>query len=701
LDISEPIYRLADLYGIQTAYHDISGQRHEASVETLLIVLRTLGVAVNSPGEAISVLREIVQYRCRQPLEPVTVVRETERPVIRLRLAASIAPGTLSGTLSFEDGQRQQFDFHGGDLPALETAEVEGTVYTTRSLPLPRELPAGYHRLSVKLPGTTASTLIISSPDKAYVPPNQRNCGVYLPLYALNSNSSCGAGDFADLAGLAAWLAANGGQVLATLPLLPVFYNESHDVSPYRPVSRRMWNELYISLAGIPELNLCAEAQAFLDSYGFQTETEAMRRLPLVDYRRLLKLKRPVLEALCRCLFAGPSNRLEALHRFAAANPAIESYARFRATLEKQGRPWSGWPGPLREGTLAPGDYDEETRRYYLYTQWLARDQMASLDKEAGDQGVQLYLDLPLGVHPDGFDIWQEPGVYARRASTGAPPDALFTRGQDWHFPPPHPEGSRRDGYRHYIACLRHHMRPGGMLRLDHVMGLHRLFWIPDGIEPGQGVYVRYPADELYAILKLESQRQRTVLVGEDLGLVPPEVRPAMARHGLRRLYITQYEVVSDGDRGLHPVPEDAVAALNTHDMFPFAAFWQGLDVIQRQKLGILDPAAAPAEVQTYRTIRETLAAFLRDKGWLAGDDNAEAVLRACLAFLASSAAGTVLVNLEDLWLETQPQNIPSTMDEYPNWRLKARYHLEEFDRIPRIADILHMIAGLRERKSP
>jgi len=381
------------------------------------------------------------------------------------------------------------------------------------------------------------------------------------------------------------------------------------------------------------------------------------------------------MEELCRCLFTETTDRLYALHRFAEDHPMVENYARFRATCEKQGISWRSWPQPLRDGALNEGDYDEEVRRYHLYVQWLAHEQIQALSGEAQKKGLRLYLDLPLGVHPDGFDVWHERSLFAPDVSVGAPPDAVFTRGQNWNFPPLHPEKIREQGYRYAIAYLRHHLKHGGILRIDHVMGLHRLFWIPNGVEPGQGVYVRYHNEELYAILALESHRHQAILVGEDLGTVPPEVRPTMRRHGLHRMYVLQYEVVTNHQRALRPIPHNCVASLNTHDMPTFASFWQGLDS------------------------RDAVVTFLRDKGWIREPvADTGAILRACLSFLSASQARVLLVNLEDLWLETRPQNIPGTWKEYPNWQRKARYNLEELCQMPQVTDTLWIIDHLRRQ---
>jgi 4-alpha-glucanotransferase len=411
-----------------------------------------------------------------------------------------------------------------------------------------------------------------------------------------------------------------------------------------------------------------------------------------------MALKRRVLEKLAQDCFGRVSARREALERFIASRQCIEEYARFRAAMEKLGASWRSWPERLQKGDLRPEDYNEETKQYHLYAQWLAHEQVLELVQTGRDYGAELYLDLPLGVHSDGYDVWRYQELFVPGATAGAPPDAFFTRGQDWGFHPLHPEQLRLSGYDYYISYLRHHLETAGLLRIDHVMGLHRLFWVPRGMEASRGMYVRYPVEEFYAILSLESHRNKAVIVGEDLGTVPPQVRPAMRRHGIHRMYVVYFNMGNKPQQALDPVPSNALASINTHDMPPFAAFWQGRDIRYREELGQQSQEGAEQELTQRKILNQTLLAFLRQQGLLTRDSSApEEVLRAILNWLGQSPAPMVLVNLEDLWLETQPQNIPATGPERPNWRHKARYSLEEFSQMPQVVEVLQGLNNLRK----
>lgn len=695
--------RLARLYGVQSSYEDMAGNLKEASTDALLQTLKALGAPLEGPGDIPAALRERRLDLWQRLLPPVVVAWEGRPIDIALRLPPSQAESLLDCRLELEGGNWRTWKLDLGQLPSRQAAEVEGVRFVSKTLTLPGPLPWGYHRLWLDVAGAQFQTLILSAPTRAYSLPQDpsqgRTWGGFLPLYALHTARSWGCGDLKDLEALLEWIDRLGGKVVATLPFLAAFLDEPLDPSPYAPISRLFWNEMYLDIASIPELERSPSARAIVGSPAFERELRALRSSPQVEHRRQMALKREALSEMARCFFSEPPapERRAAFQVFLAEQPRANDYAIFRATCERQRTPWRQWPQPLCDGILSGGDYDEEAKGYHLYVQWLMREQLQDLTANTRRAGQRLYLDLPLGVHPDGYDVWRERHAFVSDVSAGAPPDAFFSKGQDWAFPPLHPEGIRKLGYGYYIECLRHHLRHAGILRLDHVMGLHRLFWVPKGFEPSQGVYVRYPAEEFYAVLALESHKYEAVIVGEDLGTVPSYVRSAMARHNLRRMYVLQFEVPTDDpSRPLNAPTADAVASLNTHDTPTFAAFWDGVDIEDRLALGLLDREGILAERETREAQKEALAGFLRRAGLLQGAATAREVLQASLAHLAGSQAEIVLVNLEDLWLETQPQNVPGTSHERSNWQRKASHSLEEFRRMSPVIDMLREINNRR-----
>jgi 4-alpha-glucanotransferase len=462
------------------------------------------------------------------------------------------------------------------------------------------------------------------------------------------------------------------------------------------PASRLFWNEFYLDLKKIPELVNCPAARALIESSGYQDSLSKLRTTRYVNYSQQLSLKRKVVEELAGYFFSVPSPRLTEFRRFSQAHPQFEDYARFRAAGEAAGINWLKWPRTQRDGKLKEADYSPVAMQYHLYSQWLAHEQIGDLFQKARESDLYLYMDLPVGVHPYSYDVWRERDSFVRGVNGGAPPDPVFTSGQNWNFPPLHPENLRQEGYDYFIRSLRHQMQSAGMLRIDHMMSFHRLFWIPESMEGRDGVYVSYHPEELYAILTLESCRNHCVVIGEDLGIVPPEVRPMMDKHSIFRMFVGQYQLVVENQIG--KIPADTVASLNTHDMFPFASFWDESDIPQRQKLKLLDASLAQKELEQRRHLKRALMSVLQYHGL----DNevsqdVQATLRAVLNLLAASPAYALLVNLEDLWLETIPQNIPGTLRKQ-NWSRKARYALEKFSQMPSVLDELHEIDQLRRQ---
>ena len=705
------LHELARLWGVQPFYFDVANERRAATPEAVLALVRALGAPVEGPADVRAALRQRRAESWRTACEPVHIAWDGRPLPLELRLPAARAEARASCTLTLEDGDARVWTAHLDDLDVEADFELDGERFVAKRLPLPSPLPPGYHRLRLEGVGADAQTLVISAPRRAYGP-DAREWGVFLPLYALRSRRSLAIGDLTDLSDLARWTGALGGSAIGTLPLFAAFLDEPLEPSPYAPASRLFWNELYLDLELAPGLEGCEAARSILAAPEFRRAARREAGRELVDYRRVAALKRRVLEALATDFdVADPDFR-----RFAADRPRLEEYARFRAATRRQRAPWPDWPATGRSGRLRAADVDAQDVRYHMYVQWamdrqlgalarLGRDSGAGPDEREGaglrngedaPRAAGLYLDIPLGVSRDGYDVWANRDLFPDGISAGAPPDALFSGGQDWGFPPMHPETLRRSGYRYFVDSLRTVMPFAGALRFDHVMSLHRLYWIPQGFGAREGTYVRYRPDEFYAILSLESHRHRTRIVGEDLGTVPQEVRAQMGRHHIGRMYVLQYEATPSRTPPVSAVLEGSVASLNTHDMPPFAGFWQGTDIEDRRDLGLLDEAQTREEHRARAALREGLASFLTGGGWLEGATDEAAVSRAALAFLASSDAWLTLAGLEDLWGEIRPQNVPGTSGERPNWRRRARLSLDALRSDPRVEGTLRMIDAIR-----
>ncbi|HUP20271.1 MAG TPA: 4-alpha-glucanotransferase [Gemmatimonadota bacterium] len=640
---------LARAWDIETVWRDGAGSEARPSTRALRGALAALGVPVETPIEVEDALWQRQQELHLRLAEPVCVSWAPDPPVVELRLSLAEQGRGIECRLAVEDGGTREWVAAG---PRIE---------------LPADLPIGCHRLEYGIGEREGGTWVLRAPP-VVADPARRGWVSFLPLYSLRTRRSWGAGDLTDLAALLDWTRSLGGEMVGTLPLLSAFLDQPFEPSPYKPVSRLFWNELYLDPESAPELAESPGARAVLESDAHRRAVSDLRRFPLVDYRAAMESKRAVLEPLASAFFEGEEWRSEAFQEFLGENPEVRTYVRFRAACELWERGWRDWPARMRDGTLHAGDFPEDSARYHLYAQWLASRQLGRL--AAAGSGRGLYLDLPLGVHPDGYDAWRWRRLFADGARTGAPPDVFHAGGQDWGARPLQPERLREDGYRYFAACLRNLCRHAGALRIDHVMGLHRLWWVPEGMEATDGVYVRYRPEEAWAVVCIESSRSGTEIVGGDLGTVPPEVRMEMERRKARRMYVLPFGL-RDGPPRLEPVPALSAASLDTHDLPPFARWWAEAPEGRRRELadaleraGVLE-AAPEAESATQRIRR---------------------VLDGALRFLSDSEARLLIVNLENLWLETEPQNEPGTsMQERTNWRRKTRFSFETFREMPEV----------------
>ena len=698
---------LTELYGIKRSYQAMDDRRVRATPEATLAVLQALGVPVAN-GDTRAILQREQEALWLQPLEPVTVAWDGALHDIRLRLPAAVARRAIEVEITLEDGSTLSATIAPAQRAVLEEKKIGRSKFGAAGFAIENRLPFGYHELRIRADGLEAASTILSAPLRCFAGETRRGWGVFAPLYALRTDRSKAIGDLADLEQLLTWSTINGGHIVATLPISAAFLTTPFDPSPYSPASRLYWNELFLDLDRLLANTDCVPARNRACAGEWQHAMRVAAARDHVDYRAIAELKRHVLEALADWFFLQRRDHSATFREFLALYPDAVPYARFRATCERQGRGWPAWPERQRAGELHHHDYDDNVVHYHLYAQFALHQQLEVLAQRSRVERSALYLDLPLGVHPDSFDVWSRPALFVTGASAGAPPDAFFTKGQNWGFPPLHPKALRTERYAYWRRVLRTQFRYAAMLRIDHVMSLHRLFFIPSGYEARDGVYVRYPHDEMYAVLTIESQRHRSAVVGEDLGTVPAEVRTSMKRHGVKRMFVVQFEATADEPPISEP-PAASVASLNTHDMPPFAAYWNGLDAKLRQDIGLMDGAQADEQRKQRDAMARALGEYLREHGvlergtlervWHRKPETGEA-LAALVAWLARSPADVVLINLEDLWLEEQPQNVPGTGPERLNWRRRMRYTLAELRKNANLMSALEQVnAARREPK--
>ena len=393
-----------------------------------------------------------------------------------------------------------------------------------------------------------------------------------------------GAGDFSDLAAFADFIRSLNGDAVATLPLLAGLLDEPFNPSPYAPVSRLFWNEFYLDVTKIAEFSRCRSAQALAGSGEFQSHLNDARGHSLIDYRSIMALKRGVFEELLKFLLTKRSRRLTEFRSYVASHPLARDYAIFRAKVERERKSWLHWPIAGRDGILTSDDYDESAYHYHLYVQWQCDEQTRRLRDQTKEAGTALYLDFPLGVNRDGFDVWRERELFALSASGGAPPDGLFVKGQNWGFPPFNPEAVRRQGYRYYIDCVRHHMALRGHAARRSRHGMHRAFSVPDGFDAPKACSApsREPSFTRFSI-SIPSSRHANHRGEPRHGAVLRQ--RSDGRHEIFGMHVGIFGVDQRQMAQWLQSHQQTVASLNTHDTATFMGFWSGAEIEDRVAL--------------------------------------------------------------------------------------------------------------------
>lgn len=676
---------LCHRHGVQTTYRDADGRPRAVDPEVVTSVLAALGVPVDDRAGAAEAWRAGRADGARRLVPPVVahrlghgapVVVPLTLPVPGARAAGRRPAAAGRVSLHAEDGQQWSVALADVIGPAVGGATVDGTTVARHLLSLRRmaaELAPGYHRLVVEAAGHRGETTVVVAPRRCPQPP--RTWGLLAPVHALRGPVDEGAGTFGDLGSLADWATGHGAGLTGTLPLYAAFLEGPEtDPSPYRPASRLALNDVFVDLRAVPDLVAVPAAARALAEAGRAAAVADLAAGPRTDLPALARLRRQVLQPLAVAVLTGAagSARRAAFDRWAAGHPEAVAYARFRATGTAATAPPGGTV------TIDPDRPQDVALATHCYGQWMADEQLGALGRR-----VPLYLDVPVGVHPAGFDPAWAPHAYVQRASVGAPPDLFFSGGQDWGLPPLHPEGVRLDGYRHVAAVLRRAMSLAAVVRLDHVMGLFRLWFVPQGRAAAEGAYVHYHHDELRAVAVLEAHRAGTAVVGEDLGTVPDEVTRAMDTDGMLHSAVWQFSATAD-DPWPDP-PEASLASLATHDLPTFARFLTAGDEPGGDVPGLADEEDAAGR----RALRRAV-----------GPDVAEGLWR-CLTHLAAGPARLLLVDLADLWLERTQQNVPGTSADEGSFRLRARRTLADLAVDPWAAALLDAVDRSRRAGSP
>ncbi|MCX4400712.1 4-alpha-glucanotransferase [Streptomyces sp. NBC_01764] len=683
-DPHAPLARLAALHGVATSYSPSPDRTVAATDSAVVAALAALGVDASTP-DAVRAALATQEAETRERLLPLTVVCWGGSP-----------PAALAG------------------LPAGTRLRITTEQGETRAAA--EQLPPGVHTLHATAPdGRTAEAHLVAAPARLPAPPG-RTYGLLVQLYSLLSRRSWGMGDLGDLAELTAWSGrALGAGFVQVNPLHAAVPGAPTDPSPYRPSSRRFPDPVHLRVEDIPEFPHVDDPDRVraLSERAERLRASVLHKGALIDRDAVWELKREALE-LVREVPLGPGRRAAYVDFLAEEGEALEDHATWCALAEVYGPEWQRWPVGLRDPrspatARARGELMDRVD-FHSRLAWLTDAQLATAQRSARDAGMAVGLvhDLAVGVHPGGADAWAQQEYFAAGMSVGAPPDAFNARGQDWGLPPWRPDRLAASGYAPYRHLLRALFRHAGALRIDHVMGLFRLWWVPQGQPPTEGTYVRYDAEAMLAILTLEASRAGALVIGEDLGTVEPGVRETLHERGVLGTSVLWFERDWDGDGKPLP-PErwrpDCLATATTHDLPPTASRLTGDHVELRDRLGLLTGSLEDERTAATADTGEWLALLAR-LGLLHGASDAgsavseEAEIQAVHRFLLRTPARMIGVWLPDTVGDRRPQNLPGTWDQYPNWRLPIAdadgrpVTLEELAASPRLHALIDVLRG-------
>jgi 4-alpha-glucanotransferase len=654
---------LAAEHGVATSFVDWQGRAREVDTETVLAVLHALGVDVTTPWSREQALAEVENERWRRALPRTVVMRAGTSYDVAVHCPHGEAVRIY---VRCEDGA-ERADIEQIDR-WVEPRWVDGQLRGEATFRLPADLPTGYHRLYAVVGDEPAETLLVVAPQELALGrlESGRVWGIAVQLYSVCSTGSWGIGDFADLRGLVRWARSYGAGAVQVNPLHAPGPSSPIEASPYYPSSRRYVSPLYLR----PE-DTVEYARAGWGTRARVDDERPPKTGDRIDRDVVWSAKRTALRLLWSVARNDPDRRA-ALDAFRQREgDALERFATWNALAERHGVPWQRWPEALRRPdspAVAKAAAElEDLVAFHAWLQLLCDEQLSAVAEEAADMAVGVVSDLAVGVDPGGADAWSLSDVLALGASVGAPPDAFNQRGQNWRQPPWRPDRLADTEYAAYRALLRAVLRHAGGVRVDHVLGLFRLWWIPEGNKADDGTYVSYDADAMLGILTLEAERAGAVVIGEDLGTVPPGLRETLADRGILGTTVLWF-AASDG----YPEPPErwrqhAAATVTTHDLPTVAGLLELSHVDLRARLGLLT-RGREEERANEAAVRDAWLDLARERRLLADNASLDEQVAALHDVLVASPSRLVLIGLPDVVGDRQQQNQPGTTDSYPNW---------------------------------
>ena len=676
---ASPLERLCALAGIATRYHDGQGRDCRPTDHDLRALLRGLRIQADDEAAIAAAIACLEAADWQDPLPPVVTCRQgAQLPGIPLTLPSAARERPLSWHLDLENGGRLVGQVTPSDLPLAERRTLKDTAMERRLLRDLPELPLGYHRFWLQ--GRQDPMALIVAPQACHLPQalkdtSERYRGITLQLYALRSDRNWGIGDFSDLKQLGRAAAAQGADFIGINPLHARPLLSPPDVSPYAASSRFQLDPIYIDVAGAAEEFGSIDVMEALAAPLLQEKLGQLRALAKVDYAAVGRLKRDLL--------------LQLYHHFSHAvllrgGDKVADYSRFLAEQGAQLAHFASFEA-AREASLVRADDDADNLHpadagFHSFLQWVAARQLAEVqaDLRAAGMRIGLYRDLAVGPAPDGAEAAAFGQVFAEGVSPGAPADAFSASGQCWNLRAFAPRALRDLAYGPFISLLRQNFAAAGALRIDHVMGLQRLFWVPEGRDGRAGSYVTYPLEDLLAVLALESHRAEAMVIGEDLGTVPLGFRQTLAAENILRYHVLLFEREEDG-RFRMPSRYDrlALATPATHDTATLQGYFDGRDIDARLRCGLISSSQAAAMRAEREEAKTSLKGLFDALGLRTTEDRASCA-KAAAHSLEQAPSALMAYQLDDLLGETEAVNLPGSGEEAGNWRRKYGVSLEQ-----------------------
>ncbi|MCW7554239.1 4-alpha-glucanotransferase [Endozoicomonas gorgoniicola] len=701
------VEQLAALSGVCGNYEDWAGRPVSVPTELKIPILQAMGFNLSNNDNTRAAIDHCQQQQWEHLVAPVNVVHQGQPFTIDMYIPESRLSNAFKGEFELESGRRRSISVKADSLEIIDRQSFPDRDLVKLSLELPEDLPTGYHRLTLKNRNLEAISLIIVAPATCYEPESLKQghkiWGSAIQLYTLRTEHDWGIGDFSSLKQLAEKLASQGAHIVGLNPIHALYPANPLHASPYSPSSRNFINPLYLDVTAIPEFADSTEARAMVNDPGFQGAIADARKAEYVDYVQVASLKFKVLALLFKefqhnHVKTGTPRGKAFLNFCDIRGASLDRHATYEALyahfrqLDIMSWGWPCWPDdyqtPDSDAVKGFSEQNRDAIDYYKYLQWLSEIQLAEAQKSALDAGMQvgIYRDLAVGVDRGGADVWSNRAVYCLDASVGAPPDGVAPQGQNWGLPPFNPVTLKQQHYAPFIEMVRSNMSHCGALRIDHVMGLLRLWWCPNGKTADFGAYTYYPLNDLLGIIKLESQRRECLVFGEDLGTIPPEIEASLPP---ARCYSNEVVLFScEGDRFMSPgeFRPMALTCISNHDVPTLKAWWNCLDLDLRHELGIYNAEKTEAQKLARHQDKMALVHTLIDINERPRGMNPDHistlgytrdVMEKLHYYLAKTTSKIVVLQLEDVLQIESPVNVPGTSSEYPNWQRKLTETLE------------------------